>query len=232
MFYSPRADKQININITEVKQPLAGGRSPRDTSTKGRWAPLGTPLPVCIRYSLETRDLGEKVTVSGWRRGREEACGERNGQAVTLPHAALLFVVLQAKHPALKSPIFFWHVSLPLMPMATSRAAAGDPSRQPAQAGGLPETLVWCPCVHTSPWTSWPVQQPGDPGEVPVVLLGILQSNCPYDPSHPNPKPGHPACPWAIRSEDQSRAGSFARYFPCRCLSSPQHAGRRAASTG
>lgn len=150
----------------------------------------------------------------------------------TLPHAALLFMVLQAKRPTLKSPIFFRHVSLPLMPTETSPAAAGDPSRQAAQAGGLPETLVWCPCVHTSPWTSWPVQQPGDPGEVPVVLLGILQSNCPYHPSHPNPKPGHPACPWAIRSEDQSRAGSFARYFPCRCLSSPQHAGRRAASTG
>lgn len=42
------------------------------------------------------------------------------------------------------------------------------------------------------------------PGEVPLFLLGMLQSDCPFSPSHPAPKPRHPACSWTIWLENQS----------------------------
>lgn len=89
----------------------------------------------------------EASPVSGWSRGREEAGGERNGQA---SYPSLLFLRLEAKQP--------FYNSLPTFSTSPSFDANGtiprkfgrlfvedfveDFSRHSAKARGRPETLV------------------------------------------------------------------------------------------
>lgn len=208
MFYSPGADKQININVTEVKQPLAGGRSAQDAFTKGSLPPLGTRLPVFLGQSLGIGDQrpGRKSYPSlrmekGKGRG---SMGEKWAGGYPSPHGPSLHRV------GGETPRFI----KPRLHLASLRLldANGDipcSCRRPFQAartGGR---------TPLRPWSDVPARthllgHPGPfnrlvtPGEVPLFLPGMLQSNCPLNPSYPDPKPRHPACSQTTRLEHQS----------------------------
>lgn len=131
-------------------------------------------------------------------------------------------MVLQAKRLTLESPIFFWHVSLPLMPMETSHAAAGDSGSLHRQEDSLKPWSDVPACTHLL----------GPPGPSNSLVTQVRsQLSCwgycsqTSIPATPIPSPGILPAPgqygWKIKAEQ----APLPAIFPAGVLAAPSMQG-------